>query len=154
MWHRPVLEVMVRKRVYIKTCADHFADVPGLPIFHDRDRTIRSWPSRSLVLLVLILIWQLLLLFYVICRAQKYDCCTNKARHWYDWSVWPALHTFSATINAIPGTIDTTALAMSHTPRRVALTCVHRGALVTRRGRSSLVAHTVGMPIISERRRM
>ena len=59
--------------------------LPMFPIFHDRDRTIRSWslpPIGRTIRCVRLPV------------RSKYDCCTNKAWHWYEGSIWSTLVRF------------------------------------------------------------
>ena len=56
---------------------------------------------------------------------SEYECCTNKARHWYDWSIWSALLAFSATISTTTDTIDMTALALLTITHKLSPKCYH-----------------------------
>ena len=89
-----------------------FSDIPIFPIFQDGGRTTRSWSFDPIS-------------GTICCPWSKYDCCTNKARHWYDLSVWPVLCTLSATICTTTGTIDTTKLAISTIALTLSPTCYH-----------------------------
>ena len=56
---------------------------------------------------------------------SEYHGCTNKARHLYDWSVWPTLCTFSTTISMTTGTIDMIAFAMLTISLMLSPICCH-----------------------------